>query len=372
MQPIYLDYNATTPVSPKVRDAMWPWLGKQANASSTHAYGKAARNAVETAREQVAQLIGASPAEILFTSGATQALHLGLECALAAASSSKSVCLRTAVEHQSVLNAFAARQEEFTELVIPVDASGVAQLTTLEALWSDHVLMGAVQLANPETGVIQPLQTISAIAKQHNSQLLVDATQAIRKMPVNAHDLGASMLALSSHKIFGPQGAGALFVSKYCGLPVAKSMQRTELALGTLNVAAIVGFGAAAADAQQQLQHDMDQMREVQQHLEAGVRAIPGTTINAATSERLLNTTNVRFDGVEAVMLLEALQQHLAAATGSACSSSKREPSHVLKAMGLLPDEILGSVRFSTSAMTSTGEIDRALHHLAKAVAALR
>ncbi|NNF57841.1 MAG: cysteine desulfurase [Rhodothermaceae bacterium] len=377
--PIYLDYNATTPVAPAVVEAMTPfWTQHFGNPSSNHAYGWLADEAVEQAREQVAGLIEAEPRTLVFTSGATESCVLAMQGAGAVYGGKRDHLVVAATEHKAVLaTAEAMARDGFDLTILPVDRSGLIDLDALREAVTDQTLLVAVMLANNETGVLGPVREASEIAHAKGALLMTDATQALGKVPVDVDALGADLLALSGHKCYAPKGVGALFVRRRNPrvrlLPqITGGAQQDGLRGGTLNVPGIVGLGAAAALAQDHLGADQTHLATLRDRFEQGVLTrVPETHVNGGGVERLLNTSNLRFDGVTTAKLLPAMRG-LAVSTGSACQTKHAKPSHVLTAMGLSREQSFASVRFSLGRPTTEAEIDTAIEEVASAVAAVR
>jgi len=348
MSRVYLDANATTPLDPRVREEMLPWLGC-GNASSPHLEGRAARDAIDRARQQVAELIGARPGEICFTSGATEANAVALLGAVRGLGLQRALC--TAVEHPAVLRTL--QNAGSLDLVeVPVDARGVAAAP--ERL-PEGVGLVSVMLANNETGAIQPVRRFAELARAAGALVHTDAVQACGKIPVDVHALDVDMLTLSAHKMHGPKGAGALFVRAGVEIPPLYHGGEHEHGLrpGTENVAAIVGLGAAADLALRERQERDALWRRLGDGFLAALRrAVPDV------------------EG-EAVLLGLDLEG-IAVATGSACSSGAAEPSHVLQAMGRGRDGAERSIRVSMHAHTSDDDVERCVTALARVVKGLR
>jgi cysteine desulfurase len=377
--PIYLDYNATTPCDPAVVEAMTPFFAEHfGNPSSNHAYGWAADEAVEQARERVAALIGAEPGSVTFTSGATEACALALLGAGAAYGGRKHHVVTVATEHKAVLETVAALEHEgFAVTILPVDRDGRLDLDRLRDAVTEKTLVVAVMLANNETGVIGPVAEAAAIAHEKGALVFTDATQAVGKIPVDVDALGADLLALSAHKLYGPKGVGALFVRRRNPrvrlVPlIPGGGQENGLRSGTLNVPGIVGLGQAAVLAAERLDEDRTRLARLRDRFEKGVRTrVGGVQVNGGGAPRLPNTTNLRFDGVTTAKLLPALRG-IAASTGSACQVKTAQPSHVLTAMGLSREESFASLRFSLGRPTTAAAVDAALEEIARAVNDLR
>jgi cysteine desulfurase len=372
---IYADYNATTPLDPEVRAAMNEALDVSfGNPSSIHSAGQAARRLVDRARAQVAGLIGAAPDEIIFTSGGTEADNLAVLGAAGAALEGCQGIITSAVEHKAVLDPCAFLQTKgHAVTVLPVDGDGCVDLAALEAAVKTDVALVSLMLANNDTGTIQPVAEAVRVAK--TIPVHTDAVQAAGKLPIDVKTLGVSLLSFSSHKIHGPKGAGALFVrygTRLASLVHGGRQERT-LRPGTENVPAIVGFGKACELARTRLEADARRVAELRDHFEAQILArVAGTRINGG-SNRLPNTANIAFAGLDGEAITINLDMMgMAVSTGAACSSADKTPSHVLVAMGQSAAEARSSVRFSFGRDTSDEEIDRAVDGVVQAVNLLR
>jgi cysteine desulfurase len=352
--PIYLDYNATTPLRREARAAMIEALAEVGNPSSVHRFGQRARRRVEEARAQVAALVAATPAEIVFTSGGTEANNLAL------AGSGRPRLLISAIEHDSVLAAAPEAER------IPVDADGIVALDALEALLAadPSPTLVSVMLANNETGVIQPIAEVAARAHAHCALLHVDAIQAAGKVPVDVRAIGADLLSLSAHKLGGPQGVGALVVRPGVSLAARQrgGGQERGLRAGTENVPGIVGFGAAAEVAGRG-PDDHVRLEALRDRIEAGVAALsPATRFFGKGVVRLGNTACFTMPGVPSETQVIALDlAGVAVSAGSACSSGKVRPSHVLRAMGASEAEAGSAIRVSLGWQTEDSEVERFL-----------
>lgn len=373
---IYLDHNATSPLDPRVLEAMLPWLrGIRGNASSRdHVLGWDARDAVEDAREKVAALLNARPGEIIFVSGASEAILLALQGTLGPGRKG----LISAVEHEAVrgtCRALAARGAPIG--AVGVDPSGRFDLAGLRArLSAGGVALVCAMAANNETGVTFPLREIAGLAHAAGARFFTDAAQALGKAPLDADGDGFDLAAFSAHKLGGPQGVGALYVRGGTSGEVLESPygggQEGGLRAGTLNVAAIVGFGEACRLNLAEGAAERPRLGALRDRLEAGLRSrFPGLRVNGAGAERLANTSNLTFPGADARALLRALPG-IAASTRSACSSGSPEPSHVLTAMGLPQADALASIRFSAGRQTTAMEIDSAILQIGDAYARLK
>ncbi len=375
---IYLDHNATTPPAPDVVEAMGRALREAfGNASSIHAFGQRAKAAIDDARTEVARLIGAEPGDVVFTAGGTESDNIALRGAMDAARPARTRLVVSAVEHEAVLNtARALGRHGRTVSVLPVDADGLVAAATLEAALGPDVALVSIIAANNETGVIQPVAELAALAHRGGALCHTDAVQAAGKIVVDIGALGVDLLSIAAHKFGGPKGVGALWIRRGTplGAVVTGGRQERNRRAGTENVPAIVGMGVAAAIARSSLAAEAARVGALRDRLEAGILAqVPGSKVNAGGAARVPNTTNIAFDRVEAESLLIALDlEGIAVSTGSACSSGTLEPSHVLRAMGLPHGRVQSSIRFSLGSTTTPGEIDRVLAVLPAVVRRLR
>jgi len=387
MNRAYLDYNATTPVEPEVLDAMLPYFSAEfGNAASIHTFGQKARDAVETAREQVAALIGARPQEIIFTSGGTESDNHAIFGIVAASSGAKENeaasghvkhVITSAVEHEAVLNACQALEMRGVRVTyLPVDGEGQIALDAVRRSVRPETVLITIMHANNELGTIQPLGEIGRIAAEADIYFHTDAVQSAGKIPIDVNVLGVDLLSLSGHKLYAPKGIGALYVrgsTRLRQLLYGGHHQR-GFRPGTENVAGIVGFGKASELARKSLAEDARRMTALRDKLEQGlVQRVPHSRVNGGGAPRTPNTTNLLFPGVEGEALLIALDlKGLACSTGAACSSGAVEPSHVLTAIGLPPEEARASLRFSLGRHTLEKEIEFALQVVPAAVEQLR
>lgn len=376
MQRVYLDHNATTPLDPRVFEAMAPVLRDTfGNASSIHWYGQQARAVLDRARAEVAALVGAQPSEIVFTGSGTEADNLALQGLARAAREARRKVLYASVEHHAVLNTAKALAEEGWPVeAVRVDAEGRLDLADLEARLDDRTAVVAVMLANNETGVIQPVAEVVRLARARGALVHCDAVQAAGKLSVDVRALDVDTLAVSAHKIYGPKGAGALYVKRNTRLRafVRGGAQERNRRAGTENVAGIAGFGRAAALAREEGPADAARLAVLRDRLESLLFEIPGTRRNGS-GDRVANTANLSFEGVSAESLLMALDlAGVAVSTGAACAAGAVEPSHVLRAMGLRPERVQGSLRFSLGRGTTPEEVERAAGAVVAAVARQR
>ncbi len=379
MPPIYLDYNATTPLDPRVLEEMMPFFqGQFGNAASrSHPYGWQAGEAVKIARERVAAAIGAVPEEIVFTSGATESDNLALKGVAEKYVRKGDHLITVATEHKAVLDVC-----EYLETIgkrvtyLPVDGQGLIDLEVLENAISDETVLVSVMLGNNETGVLQPIREISELVHRKGSLLMTDGTQALGKMPVDVQAMGIDLMAFTAHKVYGPKGVGALYIRRRNPRVVLAPVMHgggheRGSRSGTLNVPGIVGFGKAMELAQQELATDRERIAALRDRLEAGILELEETAVNGAGAPRLPNVTNVRFGYVNAEALLMAMAP-IAVATGSACTSAAIEPSHVLAAMGLSHDDAYASIRFSLGRFTTSEEVETAIATVHRAIGKLR
>jgi cysteine desulfurase len=361
---VYLDHNATTPVDRTVLDAMLPYFAENyGNASSIHSAGQQARGAVDRARESIAALIGAKPAEIVFTSGGTEADNLAVFGCVAASSAPRKHLITTAIEHHAVLNACQALEKQGVEVTyVAVGLGGVVDSEDIRrALRPETILISAMH-ANNELGAVQPVEEIGRIAAEADVCFHCDAVQSAAKLPVDVKRGGVDLLSLSAHKIYGPKGVGALYVR--AGTPLEPQFygghHERDRRPGTENVAGIVGFGKAAELARQRLAEDASRIGALRDRLEKMILdRVPGARVNGDAARRVPNTTNLSIPGAGGEALLIALDlQGVACSTGAACSSGAVEPSHVLLAIGLSQDDARSSLRFSLGRLTTAEEID--------------
>jgi cysteine desulfurase len=387
---IYLDHNATTPLHPRAREAMLPWLGggSHGNPSSVHRFGQAAREAVEGAREQVAALLGVRPLEVIFTASGTEANNAVIFHAARQAGPGPRQAGRqghlviSAIEHPSVREAAARVAEEGMEVTrVSPRGDGVVHVDEVLAALRPDTRLVALMLANNELGTLQPVAEVAVLCRERGIPLLCDAVQAVGKIPVDASALGADYLILGGHKFHGPLGAAALWVRKgveISGHLVGGSQERRRRA-STENVPAIVGLGAAAAVAREEMAHRTAHLAALRDRFEAALPTqVPGAIVHCQGSLRLPNTSNVAFTGVEgAFMEGESLLIRLdlagfAVSTGAACSSGSVEPSKTLLAAGISREEALSSLRVSFGIGNTMADVDAFLGALAREVAELR
>ena len=377
--PIYLDYNATTPVDPLVMETMLPWFTQRFGnaASSTHALGWEAAEAVKIARETLAHSIGADEKELIFTSGATEAINLALKGVADLYHRKGNHIITVATEHKAVLDTCAYLEKIGKEVsYLSVSSDGLIDLEELKTTMTDQTILVCVMLANNETGVIQPLKEIAEIVHEKGAILMSDATQAMGKIPVNVQELGIDLLAFSGHKFYGPKGVGGLFLRKRSPRVVVSPLfhgggHERSFRSGTLNVPGIVGMGKAMEVGMDSLSEEMERLQRLRDQLEHALLALPATRLNGHASARLPNVSNISFQKTNGEALIMAMKD-IAVSHGSACTSAVMEPSHVLSSMGLNEEDAYASVRFSLGRFTTEEEIRYTIDHVRNAVSRLR
>ena len=364
---IYLDNNATTRLDPRVLAAMMPFLTDQfANAASTHPFGVGANEAVKTARQQVADLLHCEPHELVFTSGATEAINLAIKGVVENYSGNGSKHVVTVqTEHKAVLDVCGYLESRGFEVTyLPVQPDGLLDLETVKAAIRPDTMMVSVMLVNNETGVIQPIREIAGLAHAAGALFMTDATQALGKLPIDVDTLDVDLLAFSAHKFYGPKGVGGLFVRQRRPRRVKLEAllhgggHERGLRSGTLNVPGIVGLGQAAELARLDMKTDATRLKSLRDDLETALLTLPGTRLNGpqAGENRLYNVTNVLFEGCDSDALIMGLE-NMAVSNGSACTAASIHPSHVLLAMGLSETEAFSCLRFSLGRFNSAAEI---------------
>jgi cysteine desulfurase len=370
MQHYYFDHNATTPVAPEVlRDFMQTLAEVCGNASSIHYYGQAAKQRLERARRQIATQIGADPREIVFTSGGTESDNLAI---FGIARREPAHVVTSAIEHPAVLNACARLEREGAEVIyLPVGGDGIVQPDDVKRALRPSTVMITIMQANNETGVVQPIREISEIARTAGIMFHSDGVQVAGRLPLNVRETGVDLYSISGHKFGAPKGVGALYVRK--GVPLDPILfgghHERDRRAGTENVPGIAAFGKAM-----ELATDWTQIATLRDRLEHGILdSIEGVSVNGSRGHRLPNTTNICFDGIggEAIVIALDLRGY-AVSSGSACSSGAVEPSHVLLAMGLQPEEARSSVRFSLGPENTEAEVDGLIAAVEASVAHLR
>ncbi len=381
MHRIYLDYNATTPLRPEVRDAMMPYLTESfGNGSSIHAFGREARNAIDTAREQVANLIGAkSPSEIVFTGSGTESDNHAIKglTELQKSRGEGNHIITSSVEHHAVLHTCQYLEQKGYEVTyLPVDRHGRIRIEQLRDAIRESTVLISIMHVNNENGTIQPLEEICDVAQEHEIPIHTDAVQSIGKLDVNVQELGVNLLSLSGHKIYAPKGIGVLYIrrgSRLANLVHGGSHERNRRA-GSENVPAIVGLGFAAELAEKDRVHYAEHLEKITNRLHDGLSAnIDRLHFNGHPEFCAPGTLNVSFESVEGESLILRLDMEgICVSTGSACTSGSMEPSHVLAALGLPPRLAQGTVRFSLGRNTTEEEIDIVIEKLPNIIKQMR
>lgn len=374
--PVYLDNNATTPVDPRVLQEMLPYFSDRFGnaASRTHSYGWEAEESVDISREQVANLIGAHPQEIVFTSGATEAINLAIKGVFENSEQPEKHIITVCTEHKAVLDTCKHIERLGGSVTyLPVDANGLISLTDLDNAITGHTILIAVMYANNETGVIQPVREIAAIAKKHQIPFLSDATQAVGKIPVNVQSDGIDLLALSAHKIYGPKGVGALYVRKKNPVITLTAQidgggHERNMRSGTLNVPGIVGLGWACEIAGAEMGRESKRVAALRNAFEVGLLVLQDVEINAEDARRLPHCTNISFGQVDGEKLIFEAGSDLAFSRSSACTSATLEPSYVLKAMGFSDERIHNSFRFSFGRFSTEEHVNHAVSVISRII----
>jgi cysteine desulfurase len=378
--PIYLDHNSTTPMDPRVLEAMIPYFTENFGnaASRNHSFGWHAEEAVDYAREQIAQLIGADPKEIIFTSGATEGNNLGIKGVYEMYASKGNHIITCTTEHKAVLDTCKHLEKLGAEVTyLEVQPDGLIDLKALEAAMRPTTILVAIMYANNEIGVIQPVKEISAIAKKHGALYFSDAVQAVGKIPVDVIADGIDIMSFTAHKMYGPKGVGALYVRRKN--PRVKVTAQIDggghergMRSGTLNVPGIVGFGKAAEIARLDMAGDTERISKLRDKLENALKVIDETYVNGNPAHRLPHVSNISFKYVEGEGLMMGFNKDIALSSGSACTSASLEPSYVLKALGLGDDLAHSSLRFGLGRYTTEEQIDFTIKAVTDTVLKLR
>lgn len=375
-KPVYLDYQATTPVDPQVLSAMQPcWMESFGNPHSEgHPFGWEAREGVERARGQVADFIGADDDEIVFVSGATESCNLALRGVAMSAPEERHEIVTLTTEHPAVLEtAHWLGEHGFDVVTLPVKPDGLLDLGKLESVLSERTLLVSAMLVNNEIGVVQPLREISALCRKAGAFVHTDATQAAGRIGIDVDELGVDLLSLSGHKIYGPNGVGALYVRNRPGLRLEPLLtggsQERGLRPGTVAAPLVVGLGAACAIAHRQLERDAQRLKEMGRRLLAELKKdFPNMRVFGNVERRAPGSLSVGVPGVLGERLVEAVSGKVAISTGAACATGSPEPSHVLLALGLEPEAAATGVRISLGRFTTEAEIDSASGVLRRAL----
>ncbi len=377
---IYLDNNATTPTDPRVVEAMLPFFYENPGnaASRNHPFGWVAEEAVDYAREQIANLIGVDSKEIIFTSGATESDNLALKGVFEMYRRKGNHIITVKTEHKAVLDACGHLEKQGAEITyLDVNREGLIDLAELEAAIKPTTILVSIMWANNETGTIQDMKAIGDICAKHGVLLMSDATQAVGKIPVNPKEVGVHLMAFTSHKMYGPKGVGALYVSrKNPRVKVTAQMDggghERGMRSGTLNVPGIVGFGKAAEIAKQEMAQDAARLSKLRDKLETELSKLEEVYLNGAKNSRMPHVTNLSFKHVEGEGLMMTFNQNIAVSSGSACTSASLEPSYVLVALGLGDDLAHSSIRFSLGRFTTEEDVDYAIKAVADGVNHMR
>ncbi|MBE9585110.1 IscS subfamily cysteine desulfurase [Mucilaginibacter sp. JRF] len=377
--PIYLDNNATTPMDPRVLEAMIPYFTQKFGnaASRNHHFGWVAEEGVDYAREQVAKLIGATEKEIIFTSGATESDNLAIKGVFEMYKDKGNHIITAVTEHKAVLDACKHVEKLGGKVTyLPVKEDGLVDLELLEQSITPETILVSIMYGNNEIGVVQPVKEIAAIAHKHGALFMTDATQAVGKIPVDVNADGIDLLALSAHKMYGPKGVGALYVRrKGPRVKVTAQMDggghERGMRSGTLNVPGIVGLGKACELARLEMDSEAQRLSALRDRLEASLSELEESYVNGNVQYRLPHVANISFKYVEGEGLMMAMKD-LAVSSGSACTSASLEPSYVLKSLGLSDDLAHSSIRFGLGRFTTDEEVDYAIEVTKKAVTHLR
>lgn len=378
--PIYLDNNATTPMDPRVLEAMLPYFTEKFGnaASRNHSFGWVAEEAVDYAREQIAKLINADPKEIILTSGATEADNLAIKGVYEMYASKGNHIITCTTEHKAVLDTCKHIEKIGGSVTyLPVQPDGLIDLVELEKAITPKTILITIMYGNNEIGVIQPIKEIAAIAKKHGVLFFTDATQAVGKIPVDVIADGIDLMAFSGHKMYGPKGVGALYVRrKNPRVKVTAQMDggghERGMRSGTLNVPGIVGLGKACELCMNEMEAEAKRLSKLRDKLEAGLKQLDESYVNGNTEHRLPHVANISFKYVEGEGLMMGFNKNIALSSGSACTSASLEPSYVLKALGLGDDLAHSSLRFGLGRFTTEDQIDYTIKAISETVLKLR
>jgi cysteine desulfurase len=375
---IYLDYAATTPVDPRVLKAMEPYFSEKfGNTMSLHSFGQEAKTALEESREIVADLMGAKPGEVIFTSSATESNNLALKGVALANRNKGNHVIISSIEHACIMESAKWLEKQGFEITkLKVDKYGLVDPEDVKKAIKKETILVSIMHANNEIGTIEPIEEIGKICKERGVYFHTDAAQSFGKIPINVNKMNIDLMTVSSHKMYGPKGAAALFVREGTKIEPILHGGGHEMGLrsSTVNVAAIVGFAEACKIAKKEMEKEAKRLTKLRDKLIKGVlEKIPGSHLNGHPTKRLPNNANFWFEGVEGESIVIQLDLlGIAASTGSACSTEKLEPSHVLLAIGLRPEQAHGSLRLSLGRWTTEKDIDYALEVLPKVIKRLR
>lgn len=361
---IYLDYNSTTPIDPRVLDSMLPFLKDNfANSSSTHHFGQRINEKVKQAREQIAAFINAESNELIFTSGATEAINIAIKGVAESYSNKGKHIITVSTEHKAILDTCKDLERKGFEVTyLPVQSNGLLDLDILKAALRHDTILVSVMFVNNETGVIQPVKEIATLAHDNGALFMTDATQGVGKIEIDVDDIGIDLLCFSGHKIYAPKGIGALYVRQRSNKVKLTSQvhgggHEQGLRSGTLNVSGIIALAKACEIAKEEIKQNSYKIEQLRNNLENELLKLPNTFLNGHKTKRIFNTSNICFKGEDANVMIGRLK-NIAVSNGSACSSAVFEPSHVLKAMGLNDDDAFASLRFSLGKYNTAGDIE--------------
>lgn len=368
----YLDYNATTPIDPRVLDAMLPFLKENfANPSSTHSFGKSINEKVKQAREQIANFINADIKEVIFTSGATEAVNVAIKGIAESYSHKGNHIITVSTEHKAVLDTCQDLERKGFEITyLLVDAEGLINLEELKSAIRTDTILVSIMYVNNETGVIQPIKEIASITQKKNVFFMTDATQAVGKINIDVDDLGVDLLAFSGHKMYAPKGIGVLYVRKsHNKLQISPLIHggghENGLRSGTLNVPGIIALAKACEVAKEEMVENQEKIIKLRDNLENALLKLSNTSLNGSYKNRIYNTTNICFKGIDANILIGRMK-NVAVSNGSACTAAVVEPSHVLKAMGISDEDAFASIRFSLGKFNTTEEINTVIKNISE------
>lgn len=376
---IYLDNNATTQLDPRVLEVMMPFFTSEyGNAASNHAFGVQINQHVKNARNNIAQLLNCESSEIIFTSGATEAINLAIKGMTKEYKPKGNHIITISTEHPAVLDTCKSLENEGFEITyLPVEKDGLIDLSLLQSAIRPTTILISAMMVNNETGVVQPIKAIADIAHEREIFFMTDATQAVGKMPINVNELGVDLLAFSGHKIYGPKGVGGLYIRSKrpfkVKLPALLHGGGHERGVrsGTLNVPGIIGLGEAARLAKVEMDADALRITSLRDKLEHELLQLGNSFVNGNKNQRMYNVCNICIEGIDADAVIAGLNEVMIS-NGSACSSTKVEPSHVLSAMGLTDEQCYASLRLSLGRFTTTEDIDTAVPVIKNVVANLR
>lgn len=369
---IYLDYNATTPIDERVLDAMYPFfMNDFANPNSIHSFGKSINVKVKQARKQIADFINADKKEVIFTSGATEAVNVAIKGIAESYSHKGNHIITVSTEHKAVLDTCQDLERKGFEITyLSVDAEGLINLEELKSAIRTDTILVSIMYVNNETGVIQPIKEIASITQKKNVFFMTDATQAVGKINIDVDDLGVDLLAFSGHKMYAPKGIGVLYVRKsHNKLQISPLIHggghENGLRSGTLNVPGIIALAKACEVAKEEMVENQEKIINLRDNLENALLKLSNTSLNGSYKNRIYNTTNICFKGIDANILIGRMK-NVAVSNGSACTAAVVEPSHVLKAMGISDEDAFASIRFSLGKFNTKEEINTVIKNISE------